>query len=141
MDYVTVNSIDAIDACSFHTYADPLRGHWGLTPEETERWIRGHIEDAHDQVGKPAYNGEWGYGVRRNGDRQQTSLETRNRLYQRYFEWYDEYDLDGSVVYHLSPGEIDPRRVYAIAYPQDQQTCALIEKYGSIAREKSGTRI
>lgn len=138
MDYVTVNSTDGIDACSFHTYADSHQGHWGLTPEETERWMRGHIEDAHEKVGKPAYNGEWGYAVQRNSDQKQTSLETRNELYEKYYSWYDEYDLNGSVVYHLSPGEITSRRVYSISCPQDQRTCTLIEEYGSRVRDKSG---
>ncbi|MFC6888233.1 hypothetical protein [Halorubrum trueperi] len=138
MDYVTVNNIDEIDACSFHTYPDSHQGHWGLTTEETKRWIRGHIKDAHEQVGKPAYNGEWGYAVQRNNDQQQTSLETRNTLYEKYYNWYDAYDLNGSVVYHLSPGEITPRRVYSISCPQDQRTCDLIEEYGSRVLDKSG---
>lgn len=138
MDYIAVNSIDEIDACSFHTYPDALRGHWGLTPEETERWIRGHIRDAHERIGKPAYNGEWGYAVQRNKDQEQTSLETRNTLYEKYYNWYDEYDLNGSVVYHLSPGEIAPSRVYSISCPQDEQTCSLIKQYGSRVRTKSG---
>ncbi|MFB6107102.1 MAG: hypothetical protein ABEJ70_09035 [Halobacteriaceae archaeon] len=141
MDYVAVNSTDAIDACSFHTYPDSLRGHWGLTPAETKRWIRGHVADAHETVGKPAYNGEWGYGVRRHGDEQRTSVEVRNRLYETYFDWYDEFDLDGSVVFHLSPGEADPRRPYGIAYPQDERTGALIQEYGALVTNKSESEV
>ncbi|MFP4626552.1 MAG: hypothetical protein ACLFNI_08180 [Natronomonas sp.] len=141
MDYVAVNSIDDIDACSFHTYPDSHGGHWDLTPEETELWIRGHVKDAHETVGKPAYNGEWGYAVRRNNDQEDSSLETRNKMYETYFEWYDQYDLDGSVVYHLSPGDISPRRLYSISCPQDEQTCSLIESYGSRVRDKSGKEI
>lgn len=141
MDYVTVNSIDDIDACSFHTYADGHGGHWDLSLEETERWIRGHVEDAHETVGKPAYNGEWGYAVRRNKDQQRFSLKTRNRMYEQYYNWYDEYDLNGSIVYQLSPGELSPRRLYSISCPQDEQTCRLIESYGSQVSEKSGSDI
>ncbi|WP_049894131.1 hypothetical protein [Salinarchaeum sp. Harcht-Bsk1] len=138
MDYLETNDVPGIDACSFHTYLDAIGGHPDAAPEETERWIRGHVADAHDRLGKPAYNGEWGYGVA-SGTERSDALTVRNEHYERYFDWFDQYDLDGSVAYHLDPGDAENARTYAIACPQDERTCELLREYGANVAEKSGS--
>lgn len=139
MDYVADNSIDDIDACSFHMYPDDIHGHWDLTDEQTRRWIRGHVLDAHERVGKPAYCGEWAYGAQRDAENAAEQLERRNRKYEQYFQWFDEYDLDGSAVYEFVDGDPHPYpHDNGIYCPEDEQTCSLIAEYGETVAEKSG---
>lgn len=60
--YVETHRSDAIDACCFHTY--PAKRWQGETTvrdqDDFAEFVRTHVEEAHDQVGKPVYFGEFG---------------------------------------------------------------------------------
>ncbi|PSP56824.1 hypothetical protein BRC72_10385 [Halobacteriales archaeon QH_7_66_36] len=60
--YVETHRSDAIDACCFHTY--PVKRWQGETTvrdqDDFAEFVRTHIDEAHEQVGKPVYFGEFG---------------------------------------------------------------------------------
>jgi mannan endo-1,4-beta-mannosidase len=57
VDYIRNHQVSDIDACSFHLYPDG----YGLTEEQAKAWIREHVDDCRQQVGKPTYFGEYGW--------------------------------------------------------------------------------
>ncbi len=62
--YVETHESDAIDACSFHSYPATRRTDDGVGEQEAfAEYVRTHVREAHERVGKPAYLGEFGVAV------------------------------------------------------------------------------
>ncbi|MCU4740633.1 fibronectin type III domain-containing protein [Natronoglomus mannanivorans] len=89
-DFVRHHSIDTIDACSFHMY--PY--HWNFPLEYGATWVREHVEDAHEEVGKPGYCGE--FNVNR-----ESGLEARNRYLEEWYETLDATDADAAMIWQI----------------------------------------
>jgi len=96
--------------------------HWGTSYAESMTWVRDHIDDSTDLLGKPVILEEFGRG---------RPVETRDVYYQG---WYDEIYLaaqageaaGGSnfwILYHDDYEDYDGFGVY---YPEDTSTCAII---------------
>ncbi len=79
--YVETHQSDAIDVCSFHEY--PVARHGDSTTvrsaEEFGEYVRSHVRKAHEEVGKPAYLGEFGVVVDPEDD---LPLSQRNELFK-----------------------------------------------------------
>lgn len=155
-DFLADHRSDAIDACSFHLYPkmgngkdleeppyddDPWRDR---SLEETKGYISGKVEQAHDELGKPVYLGE--YGVPQFPDIYGWDLATRIRFLAAAFEAAAEHDLNGVNVFALElilkpdagVATTDGRESNGV-YPDDEETLAVIEEYARTAEEKSGT--
>lgn len=99
-DYIENNRIETIDACSFHMYPD----HWGdaFPREHGSEWIREHIEDAHQIIGKPAYLGEFNVQVDRSPEADfEAQLEERNTHLSTWYETADEVDADAVLPWQI----------------------------------------
>ncbi|WP_226022365.1 hypothetical protein [Halomicrobium salinisoli] len=91
-DFLRHHAIDEIDLCSFHWYPH----HWEIPIEYGRTWIREHVRDAHEELGKPAYMGE--FNVNR---RTRDGLETRNEFLSEWYEAADAYDCDAATIWQL----------------------------------------
>jgi mannan endo-1,4-beta-mannosidase len=90
--FIEQHKIDTIDACSFHLYPH----HWpGLTPIEGADWIKEHLIDAHETVGKPGYCGEFGVQSRAH------SAQKRREVYNLWFDTFDQYDANAELIWQL----------------------------------------
>ncbi|WP_276254648.1 glycoside hydrolase 5 family protein [Halomontanus rarus] len=99
-DYVENNRIETIDACTFHMYPD----HWGaeFTYEHGSEWIREHVEDAHREIGKPAYLGEFNVQIDRSADTDlEAQLEERNAHLSAWYETADEVDANAVLPWQV----------------------------------------
>ncbi|WP_222915760.1 cellulase family glycosylhydrolase [Natrinema sp. SYSU A 869] len=124
-DYVGHHSIDTIDACSFHLYPD----HWDFPLEDGAAYIRDRVVDAHEEIGKPAYLGEF------NVDTQQHGLETRTEFLDEWYDVADEYDCNAVLPWQVvleDTEDHDGFQLYA------SESGHLIEEYAAVVAEKSG---
>lgn len=158
-DFIADHESDAIDACSFHLYpkmgngAD-LRGDppyredpWtDLSVTETKTHIEAKVEQAHEELGKPVYLGE--YGVPQFPDIYDWDLETRNRFLEAMYETAAATDLNGMNVFalelilkHIEDARLTDGRESNGIYPDDEETLAVIEQYAGTAEEKSETSL
>ncbi|MBI4587156.1 MAG: cellulase family glycosylhydrolase [Planctomycetes bacterium] len=111
VDFIGGHSSPAIDFASFHAYPDL----WGLSEEPAVQWVRDHLADARNLLGKPVLLGEF-------GKKQPVSL--RDRTFAAFYDeliaasepgiasagplfwilYHDSYpDYDGFGVYYPSP--------------------------------------
>lgn len=92
--YVETHESDAIDACSFHNY--PVERYAGDTTvrdqEAFAEYVRTHIREAHEEVGKPAYFGEFGAVVDPDED---LPVSLRNEFFRTATRIAREEGLDG----------------------------------------------
>ncbi|MDF9747285.1 glycoside hydrolase 5 family protein [Natrinema salsiterrestre] len=124
-DYVAHHSIETIDACSFHLYPD----HWNVPLEEGAEYIRNRVVDAHEEIGKPAYLGEF------NVDDTTHDLETKNETLASWYDVADEYDCNAVLPWQVVLEETqdhDGFQLYA------SESGHLIEEYAAVVDEKSG---
>ncbi|MEY7850486.1 cellulase family glycosylhydrolase [Natrarchaeobius sp. A-rgal3] len=133
-DYLEHHSYDTIDAASFHLYPD----HWGDDPADPDDrlslhdgadYITERVEDAHTELGIPAYLGEF------NVNLYDHDLETRHEFLE---EWYDAADaadcnavVPWQVVLEDTPDH-DGFQLYA------SDSGYIIEEYADVVAEKSG---
>ncbi|ELZ20294.1 Mannan endo-1,4-beta-mannosidase [Halosimplex carlsbadense 2-9-1] len=127
--YVETHGIDAIDSASYHLYPNA----WGLSKDESVEWIRRHTTEAHEEIGKPAYCGEFGWEVDRSDDTpDDEELAERNAMYERWYEAMVDTRTDGAMVWDLrTESEYEwtsPWNRHAI-YPRDEETVALLKNY------------
>ncbi len=119
-DFVRTHASPHIDIASFHLYPE----HWNLSDEGALNYIRRHVKQAHEQLGKPIFAGEFG----------RTQRGVRDRVYQ---SWYDEFArlrVDGALVWLLSGHQEDGSLYpdydgYTVYYPESQDTVPVIENY------------
>ncbi|WP_135830123.1 glycoside hydrolase 5 family protein [Halorussus halobius] len=92
--YVETHESDAIDACSFHDY--PVERYAGDTTvrdqEAFAEYVRTHVRNAHEEVGKPAYFGEFGAVVDPEED---LPVSLRNEFFRTATRVAREEGLDG----------------------------------------------
>ncbi len=122
-DFVRHHSIDTIDACSFHMY--PY--HWNFPLEYGATWVREHVRDAHEVVGKPGYCGE--FNVNR-----ESGLETRNEVLTEWYEMLDATDADAAMIWQIVLEEMhdhDGFQVYR------SETGDVLEAYAQATSAKS----
>ncbi|GAB3017289.1 PKD domain-containing protein [Natronobiforma cellulositropha] len=135
-DYIRHHDIDTIDACSFHMY--PY--HWdhpdpndpdGGSPfpyEHGAEWIREHVTDAHDELGKPAYCGE--FNVNRV-----SGLDARNDFLEEWYDLFDEYDIGAPLPWQVvleSTNDHDGFQLYR------SESGDILESYGERVAAKTG---
>lgn len=122
-DYLTHHQIDTIDACSFHWYPD----HWNMALDHGPQWIQEHVEDAHQQLDKPAYLGEFNVNI-------DNGLETRNAALEEWYDTFDQYDGNALLPWQVvldSTQDHDGFQLYR------NESGYIIENYADIAAEKS----
>jgi mannan endo-1,4-beta-mannosidase len=127
------NALDSIDICSMHLYPSS----WNLTPQQGTQYIREHIQDARETIGKPVYLGEFGISIDRSADDVFEQLDRRNRIYEEWYDNLDRWDADGALVWQLT---LDKRLQYDDGYyvvEDDQETIDIIEQYVKRANAKS----
>lgn len=122
-DYVAHHQIDTIDACSFHWYPD----HWEMALDHGSQWIQEHVEDAHQQLDKPVYLGEFNVNI-------DNGLETRNDYLEEWYDTLDQYDGNAVLPWQVvldSTQDHDGFQLYR------DESGYIIENYAEIAAEKS----
>ena len=118
VDFIPHHQIATIDFACVHDWG----AHWGLDYAESMLWVRNHIDDSTELLGKPVILEEFGRPL---------PIETRNTFYQG---WYDEIysaaqaggAAGGSnfwILYHDDYPDYDGFGVYS---PEDTSTCNII---------------
>ena len=90
VDYVQNHQIPEIDVCSFHLYPEWLNEN---TNEYARQWIRDHVVDAHETIGKPVFLGEFGWAMGRT--------PSRSSVYADWFDLLDQHDAAGAAAWQL----------------------------------------
>jgi mannan endo-1,4-beta-mannosidase len=117
-DFIPHHAVETIDFACVHDWG----AHWGTSYAESMTWVRDHIDDSTDLLGKPVILEEFG---------RPRPTGTRDTFYQG---WYDEVysaaqagDAAGGsnfwILYHDDYEDYDGFGVY---YPEDTTTCAII---------------
>jgi len=117
-DFIPHHAVATIDFACVHDWG----AHWGTSYAESMTWVRDHIDDSTDLLGKPVILEEFG---------RPSPIGTRDTFYQG---WYDEVysaalagDAAGGsnfwILYHDDYEDYDGFGVY---YPEDTTTCAII---------------
>ncbi|AGN01025.1 Mannan endo-1,4-beta-mannosidase [Salinarchaeum sp. Harcht-Bsk1] len=131
--YVESHRSEHVDACSFHDYPvyewDGIneRGH-----DAFAEYVREHVRKAHEQVGKPAYLGEFGVHVDTGTE---YDLAKRNAYLETGFEAAGETGLNGVALW--APDLHDPTTGTTYThendplaiFPDDESTWAVVEEY------------
>ena len=125
-DYVEDHRIDEIDVCSFHLYPD----HWEFPHENGTGWIREHIADARERVGKPAYCGEF------NVNAQENDLETRNEHLRQWYDALDEYDAEAATIWQVVLEDTEDHDGFQVYRSESGD---IVEGYSEAVRAKSGS--
>jgi len=118
VDFIPHHAVETIDFACVHDWG----AHWGTSYAESMTWVRDHIDDSTDLLGKPVILEEFG---------RPRPIGTRDTFYQG---WYDEVysaaqagDAAGGsnfwILYHDDYEDYDGFGVY---YPDDTTTCAII---------------
>jgi len=127
--YVETHELDAIDACSYHLYPNA----WGLSKDESVEWIENHTAKAHEEVGKPAYCGEFGWEVDRTDDTDDsTEIQERNAMFERWYQAFVEHETDAAMVWDLrADSEYEWTHTWNghAIYPRDESTVELLDEY------------
>jgi mannan endo-1,4-beta-mannosidase len=127
--FIDQHQIDTIDACSFHLYPD----HWpGLTPTEGADWIKEHLVDAHEMVGKPGYCGEFGIQSRSH------SAQKRREVYNLWYDTFDQFDANAELIWQLRIDSSSDDGYGVIKGTHTQIINNIITPYINRAYEKSG---
>ncbi|WP_049928121.1 cellulase family glycosylhydrolase [Halopiger goleimassiliensis] len=124
--YLDHHAFETIDACSFHLYPD----HWDIPLEDGAEYVQSRIVDAHEELGKPAYLGEF------NVNAYEHDLETKNEYLEAWYDVADEYDCNAVIPWQVVLEETqdhDGFQIYA------SESGHLIESYADAAAAKSGT--
>ncbi|WP_207591317.1 glycoside hydrolase family 2 TIM barrel-domain containing protein [Halomontanus rarus] len=122
--YIDHHAIDTIDAASFHWYPD----HWNMDLDHGTQWITEHVEDAHQQLGKPAYLGEFNVNI-------DNGLERRNELLEEWYATADEVDCNAVLPWQIVLDDTEDHDGFQLYRDESGD---IIENYSSIAAEKSG---
>ena len=132
--YIDHHAIDTIDVASFHLYPD----HWGENPTDPDdrlsfhdgaEYIRERVVDAHEELGKPAYLGEFNVNLQEHG------LETRHRFLEEWYDAADEVDCNGVLPWQVVLEDTDDHDGFQL-YASDSGY--LIEDYAAVVEAKSG---
>ncbi|MCU4744085.1 glycoside hydrolase 5 family protein [Natronoglomus mannanivorans] len=132
-DYIENNRLETIDACSFHMYPD----HWGeeFTREHGSEWIREHVEDAHAELGKPAYLGEFNVQVDRSDETTlEAQLEERNTYLSSWYETANEVDANAVLPWQVVLDETDDHDGFQLYRDESGE---ILETYAETAAAKS----
>jgi mannan endo-1,4-beta-mannosidase len=122
-DYVRNHRIDDIDLCTFHMYPDT----WGLSDSTAKEWIREHVRDAHGELGKPVYCGEFG-------------IRDRSKHPGRMNEWYDLFEseeIDGTLIWMIKNERSIDDEEFVIGL-DDQETLSVVDSFTQSVHERSG---
>jgi len=58
-DFIATHQVSTIDFCTVHMYQD----HWGITDAQTTAYLRKHLDDATNVIGKPVILEEFGRNI------------------------------------------------------------------------------
>jgi mannan endo-1,4-beta-mannosidase len=126
--FIDQHTIDTIDTCSFHLY--PY--HWNQSHEWGTQWIRQHIRDAHEKIGKPGYIGEFGVHTSGTGQSQE-----RADVYDMWYSALDEEDADAAMFWELVQEKRGNHDGFSV-HINDEPTISQIEAYTELVHQKSG---
>lgn len=143
VDYLKNHRPDAIDAASFHCWPD----HWDISVDRSVEWIERHVSEAHDDLGKPSYLGEYGWPVdrTRTTGRRRRQMRKRNDAFERWHATLRATNCNGAAVWqhrghdYASGSETPPLKgasgkhadPYALYHPEDKATIRLLRRYAS----------
>lgn len=133
--YVETHQSDAIDACCFHTY--PIKRWQGETTvrdqDDFAEFVRTHVNEAHEQVGKPVYFGEFGAIVDPGDD---LSVAKRNEFFRTGTRVGRDEGLNGVQFWFAElrdPTNNGTRRTYQdnplAIFPDETATWEIISTY------------
>ena len=107
---------------------------WRFSVEAGTEWIRTHTRMAVEEVGKPAYLGEFGVEVDRLGSEVEEGLSTRNDAYEQWYAAMVEEGTDGAMVWDLQTeaeySSTSSWNLHAI-YPRDEATVGILDQYSA----------
>jgi len=121
-EYIRNHRIDDIDLCTFHMYPDA----WGMSETESKEWIRRHVSDAHETIGKPVYCGEFGT----------VSQDGRANRFEKWYDVFDTQDANGALVWMVIKDDSGSSK-HEIGL-EEESTMKRIESYTRTVRQKSG---
>lgn len=123
-DFLRDHAVSDVDVCSFHLWPQ----HWDISVAEGREWIRRHVEDARNRLGKPAYLGEFGWFVERNPtDRDQ--LRKRNEAFETWCRTLRERDSDGGLVWRLNWETGIYSGLPTDVFPSDESTTEILHQF------------
>lgn len=133
--YIDTHESPAIDACCFHTY--PIKRWQGETTVRDQdnfaTFVRTHINEAHEQVGKPVYFGEFGAIADPDAG---LPVERRNEFFRTATDVARSEGLDGIQFWFpelRDPRDIGVRRDHTdnplAIFPDQDSTWEIIEAY------------
>ncbi|MDY7082164.1 MAG: mannan endo-1,4-beta-mannosidase, partial [Halobacteria archaeon] len=122
-DYIRNHRPDSIDICSFHLYPD----HYGMDAEESIEWIESHVREAHEQLGKPVYLGEFGL----------KNVQKRPGFFSEWYSKLAELDADGALLWQLIKSSRDDEDGFSV-YMEDEKAVSEIRAYSEFVDAKMG---
>jgi len=128
--FVQNHSIDAIDACSIHMYPQA----WGQSVEWSLDWIEDHARDAHEEIGKPLYVGEFGWKASRVENWEQ-KRKRRQKTLRNWYSALDEHDVNGALYWQVNSAKSSPGE--HTVTPEDK-SFEIVDKYTQTVKRKSG---
>jgi mannan endo-1,4-beta-mannosidase len=127
VDYVQNHRIPEIDVCSFHLYPEWLHEN---TNAYGQQWIRDHVEDAHETIGKPVFLGEFGWAAGRS--------PARSTVYEDWYGVLDEYDAAVAAPWQLIKEDRSETSKHDIR-PSDTATTDVLAAFSALQRSKTGS--
>lgn len=123
-DFLRDHAVSDVDVCSFHLWPQ----HWDISVAEGREWIRRHVADARNRLGKPAYLGEFGWFVERNPtDRDQ--LRKRNEAFETWCRTLEETNSEGGLVWRLSWANGIYSGLPTDVFPSDESTTEILHRF------------
>lgn len=148
MDYIANHQPAAIDAATFHIYLN--QNDFMQVEDGTPRWktwVENHARDAHEQLDKPVYAGEFAPGnsegdylVDRRDEEWEAQDERRAAKYRELYEVFAETGVNGALNWtFMIPFDFatdpvdDPDQWNASVsvYPDDPYTPDVMQEYSS----------
>ncbi len=124
VDYVQNHRVPEIDVCSFHLYPEWLNEN---TNEYGQQWIRDHVVDAHETIGKPVFLGEFGWAKGRT--------PSRASVYADWFDLLDQLDAAGAAAWQLIRDDRSETSKHDVR-PSDTGTTNVLADFAATQRAK-----
>jgi mannan endo-1,4-beta-mannosidase len=133
-DYIRHHDIDDIDLCSFHAYPN----HWAKSDEWITRWIRDHVREAHELLGKPAYCGEFSWEAEDSTDPHER--QERNEAMETWYQAMEETNANGALVWQVIADDWVSPEGPDISF-EHERTLDVMDSFSQVQRQRSGRSI
>lgn len=117
IDFIRNHQLSTIDFCTVHLWPDSL----GMNYEQSIKWARKHIDQAHKIIGKPIILEEFGKNRDKDG-----STTIRDRFYQGLFSLIYTKKAAGAIFWALYHDEYKDWDKFGVYYPKDTSTARII---------------